>query len=226
MHSEIKVLSTERITTFYKIKRLLYLSSKRITDIIISLIGLLFLIPIAIIIKISYMVTGDFKTIFYVQDRIGKNGKIFRFFKFRSMVPNADEVLFELLKKNKKLKKEYDINKKLKDDPRITPAGKIIRKFSIDELPQLINIFLGDMTLIGNRPYLPREKEDMGEYYEDIVKTKPGLTGLWQVSGRSSVSFKKRLEIEQKYSNTAGFKIDIKIFFKTFSVVLFGKDAK
>ena len=226
MHSEIKVLSTEQITTFYKIKRVLYLSSKRITDIIISLIGLLFLIPIAIIIKISYMVTGDFKSIFYVQDRIGKNGKLFKFFKFRSMVPNADEVLFELLKKNKKLKKEYDTNKKLKDDPRITPAGKIIRKFSIDELPQLINIFLGDMTLIGNRPYLPREKEDMGDYYNDIVKTKPGLTGLWQVSGRSSVSFKKRLEIEQRYSNIAGFKIDIKIFFKTFKVVLFGKDAK
>ena len=226
MHSEIKVLSTEQITTFYKIKRILYLSSKRLTDIIISLIGLLFLIPIAIIIKISYMVTGDFKSIFYVQDRIGKNGKLFKFFKFRSMVPNADEVLFELLKKNKKLKKEYDTNKKLKDDPRITPAGKIIRRFSIDELPQLINIFLGDMTLIGNRPYLPREKEDMGDYYDDIVKTKPGLTGLWQVSGRSSVSFKKRLEIEQRYSNIAGFKIDIKIFFKTFKVVLFGKDAK
>lgn len=226
MHSEIKVLSTEQITTFYKIKRVLYLSSKRITDIIISLIGLLFLIPIAIIIKISYMVAGDFKSIFYVQDRIGKNGKLFKFFKFRSMVPNADEILFELLKKNKKLKKEYDTNKKLKDDPRITSAGKIIRKFSIDELPQLINIFLGDMTLIGNRPYLPREKEDMGDYYNDIVKTKPGLTGLWQVSGRSSVSFKKRLEIEQRYSNIAGFKIDIKIFFKTFKVVLFGKDAK
>lgn len=226
MHSEIKVLSTEQITTFYKIKRVLYLSSKRLTDIIISLIGLIFLIPIAIIIKISYMVTGDFKSIFYVQDRIGKNGKLFKFFKFRSMVPNADEILFELLKKNKKLKKEYDTNKKLKDDPRITPAGKIIRKLSIDELPQLINIFLGDMTLIGNRPYLPREKEDMGDYYDDIVKTKPGLTGLWQVSGRSSVSFKKRLEIEQRYSNIAGFKIDIKIFFKTFKVVLFGKDAK
>lgn len=178
MHSEIRVLSTEQITTFYKIKRILYLSSKRITDIIFSLIGLLFLIPIAIIIKISYMVAGDFKSIFYVQDRIGKNGKLFKFFKFRSMVPNADEILFELLKKNKKLKKEYDTNKKLKDDPRITPAGKIIRKFSIDELPQLINIFLGDMTLIGNRPYLPREKEDMGDYYNDIVKTKPGLTGL------------------------------------------------
>lgn len=162
MHSEIKVLSTEQITTFYKIKRILYLSSKRITDIIISLIGLLFLIPIAIIIKISYMVTGDFKSIFYVQDRIGKDGKLFKFFKFRSMVPNADEILFELLKKNKKLKKEYDTNKKLKDDPKITPAGKIVRKFSIDELPQLINIFLGDMTLIGNR-HTSQEKKKIWE---------------------------------------------------------------
>ena len=226
MNSEVNTLATEQITTFYKIKRILYLTTKRIIDILFSLIGLILLIPIAIIIKISYVITGDFTSIFFVQDRIGKNGKHFKFFKFRSMVPNADEILFKTLEMDKILEEEYTKYKKLKKDPRITPIGKLIRKFSIDEMPQFINIFLGDMSLIGNRPYLPREKKDMGEYFDDIVKTKPGLTGLWQVSGRSETTFNERLEIEQKYSKQAGFKLDIKIFFKTFKVVLFGKDAK
>ena len=226
MNSETKVLTVEHISIFYKVKRIIYLSTKRIVDILFSLIGLLFLIPISIIIKICYMVTGDFTSIFFVQDRIGKNGKHFKLFKFRSMVPNADEILFRTLELDKILEEEYTLYKKLNDDPRITPIGKIIRKFSIDEMPQFINVFLGDMSLIGNRPYLPREKKDMGDYYEDIVKTKPGLTGLWQVSGRSETTFEERLEIEQRYSKQAGFKLDIKIFFKTFKVVLFGKDAK
>ncbi len=226
MNSEVNTLATEQITTFYKIKRILYLTTKRIIDILFSLIGLILLIPIAIIIKISYVITGDFTSIFFVQDRIGKNGKHFKFFKFRSMVPNADEILFKTLEMDKILEEEYTMYKKLKKDPRITPIGKLIRKFSIDEMPQFINIFLGDMSLIGNRPYLPREKKDMGEYFDDIVKTKPGLTGLWQVSGRSETTFNERLEIEQRYSKQAGFKLDIKIFFKTFKVVLFGKDAK
>ena len=226
MNNDVNVLVVEHITIFYKIKRIIYLSTKRIVDILFSLIGLLFLIPISIIIKICNMVTGDFTPIFFVQDRIGKNGKHFKFFKYRSMVPNADEILFRTLEMDKILEEEYTKYKKLKKDPRITPIGKIIRKFSIDEMPQFINVFLGDMSLIGNRPYLPREKKDMGDYYEDIVKTKPGLTGLWQVSGRSETTFEERLEIEQRYSKQAGFKLDIKIFFKTFKVVLFGKDAK
>ena len=142
------------------------------------------------------------------------------------MVPNADEVLKELLKNNSDMAKEYKTNKKLQNDPRITPAGKFLRKTSLDELPQVINILLGSMSLIGNRPYLPREKEDMGEYYNSIIKTKPGLTGYWQVSGRSNTTFKNRLELEEFYSKNAGFKMDIKIFFKTFKVVLGHKGAK
>lgn len=208
------------------VREVSYLAVKRLFDIIVSLIGIIFLIPIIILIKISYMINKDFESIFFTQDRIGKNGKIFKFYKFRSMIPNADEVLFKLLKEDKKLAKEYKQNKKLKDDPRITKAGKFIRKYSIDELPQLINILKGDMTFIGNRPYLPREKEDMGKYYDDIVKTKPGLTGYWQVSGRSNTTFKKRLELESYYSNHKSLKLDIKIFFLTFSVVVFGKGAE
>ncbi len=160
-----------------KSKKYIYRIIKRLFDIILSLIGLLFLIPVAIVIKIAYVLTGDFKSIFFTQKRIGKYGKEFRFYKFRSMIPNADEALEKTLKMDKVLAEEYHVNKKLKNDPRITKIGKIIRKTSLDELPQLINILLGQMSFVGNRPYLPREKEDMGNYFNDIVKTKPGLTG-------------------------------------------------
>jgi len=172
------------------------------------------------------MCSGDFGKIIFTQNRIGKNGKEFKFYKFRSMVVNADDVLKELLKQDEELAKEYKENKKFREDPRITKVGKFIRKASIDELPQLINVLKGDMSLIGNRPYLPREKEDMGSFYEDIIKTKPGITGYWQVSGRSDLSFRKRLELEQYYSNHYGFKMDMKIFFRTFSVVLGKNGAK
>ena len=226
MNSEVRALDTQEITTYYKVKRVIYLGTKRLFDLLVSMIGLLLLIPIAIIVKIAYMLHGDFTSVIFTQDRIGKNGKLFKFYKFRSMVPNADEILFKALAEDEKLREEYSMNKKLKNDPRITKVGKAIRKLSIDELPQMINIFLGDMSLIGNRPYLPREKKDMGSYYDDIIKTKPGLTGWWQVSGRNNVSFKDRLRLEQFYSNHSGFKIDTKIFFKTFKVVLHGKGAE
>lgn len=222
--SIISDMAYEQVKT--KSKKYLYRIIKRLFDIILSLIGLLFLIPIALVIKISYVLTGDFKSIFFTQKRIGKYGKEFKFYKFRSMIPNADEVLFKYLEENKEAKEEYRINKKLKNDPRITKMGKIIRKTSLDELPQLINILLGQMTFVGNRPYLPREKEDMGKYFNTIVKTKPGLTGYWQVSGRSNKTFEERLRLESYYSNHAGLRLDIKIFFKTFAVVLLKKGAK
>ena len=139
------------------------------------------------------MCNGDFHSIFYTQERIGKDGKLFKLYKYRSMIPNADEVLQKLLKENKEMAKEYKLNKKLDNDTRITKVGKLIRKASIDELPQLLNILKGEMSFIGNRPYLPKEKKDMGKYYNDIVKTKPGLTGFWQVSLRSRGTFKSTI---------------------------------
>ena len=120
---------------------------------------------------------------------------------------------------------QYIENKKLKNDPRITKAGKILRRTSLDELPQLINVLKGDMSMIGNRPYIPREKRDMGKHFSEIVKTRPGITGYWQVSGRENASFKKRLELEKYYSNNQSFLLDIKIFFKTFKAVLGGHGA-
>jgi len=221
-------LSLDKIDESYKLsaKYHIYLFIKRFIDIVCSLIGLFFLIPITIGVKIAYMLTGDFHSIFLTQNRIGKDGKEFKFYKFRSMIMNADEELKRILKEDKEMCKEYKINKKFKDDPRITKVGKFIRKTSIDELPQIINILKGDMTLIGNRPYLPREKKDMGNYFDDIVKTKPGLTGFWQVNGRSLTTFEERLKMESYYSKCNSLKLDIKIFFRTFSVVLGKKGAK
>lgn len=222
--TKIADITYDKVKT--KSKKYVYRIMKRSFDIVLSLIGMFFLLPVAFIIKISYMLTGDFKSIFFTQKRIGKFGKEFKFYKFRSMVPNADEILFRTLELDAIMAEEYEKNKKLKNDPRITKVGRIIRKLSIDELPQFINIFLGDMSIIGNRPYLPREKKDMGKYFDDIVKTKPGLTGYWQVNGRSDTTFQKRCELEQYYSNNAGLRMDIKIFFKTFKVVLGCKDAR
>ncbi len=206
-------------------KHYLYLFMKRLFDVICGLLGVIFLIPITLIIKICYILNGDFNSIFYSQKRIGKNGKLFKLYKFRTMVPNADEILQDVLK-DPKLKKEYQTNKKLANDPRITKAGRIIRRLSIDEMPQFINVLIGNMAMIGNRPYLPREKEEMGKYYQNIIKTKPGITGYWQVSGRSDVSFEKRCQLENYYSNNQSLKLDIKIFFKTFSAVIGKKGAE
>lgn len=208
------------------VRRAAYSFIKRGFDIVVSIIGLLLLIPVTIIIKIAYMCTGDFGSIIFVQERLGKDGKKFNFYKFRSMCKNADEVLFRTLELDKIMAEEYRVNKKLKKDPRVTKVGKIIRKLSLDELPQFVNVFFGEMSLIGNRPYLPREIEDMGEYYDDVLSTKPGLTGYWQVNGRSSTTFVERLELESYYSKHASLLMDIKIFFKTFKVVLFGKGAE
>ena len=208
-----------------KLGKIIYRVTKRLFDIIVGLIGIIFLIPISIIVKIAYICTGDFHSIFLIQKRIGVNGKEFNFFKYRTMIINADEVLFTLLKENKEIAKEYKKNKKLKNDPRITKAGKILRRTSIDELPQLINVLKGDMSLIGNRPYLPREKEDMGDSYDEIVKSKPGITGYWQVSGKENSTFEKRLELEKYYSNNMSLGMDLKIFFGTFKAVFFGHGA-
>lgn len=203
-----------------------YAIIKRIFDIVCSIVGMIFLIPLIILVKVTYLLSKDKENIFFIQDRIGKNGKTFRFYKFRTMIPNADEELKKLLAEDPKLREEYKINKKLHNDPRITKMGKILRRTSLDELPQVLNILKGDMAVIGNRPYLPREKSDMGDYYNVIVSTKPGLTGYWQVHGRNDVTFRKRLELESYYSENCGLWLDIQIFFKTFTAVLGAKGVK
>ena len=198
---------------------------KRCIDIIVGLIGCVLLVPLTILVKIINTINHEEGTIFYIQKRIGKNGKEFKLYKYRTMVAHADRKLRKILKENEDLRIEYETNKKMKDDPRITKAGKILRKTSLDEFPQFINILKGEMSLVGNRPYLIREKKDMGKYYKEIVKTKPGLTGLWQTSGRSDVSFKERLKIETRYSEEYSLKLDIKIILQTIKDVVKGSGA-
>lgn len=203
-----------------RVRNFLYLSFKRVFDIIVGFVGIILILPLAFIIKAVSIYNRDYESIYLKQKRIGKDGKLFTMYKFRTMVPDADNILYQLMQTDEELRKEYTLTKKMKNDPRVTKVGKVLRKTSIDEVPQFINVFLGHMSLIGNRPYLPREKDDMGLYYDTIVKTKPGLTGLWQVSGRSNTTFQERLEIEKKYSQVYSLKLDIKIFFKTIIQVL------
>ena len=199
---------------------------KRFADIIFGIIGCLILIPLFIGVKIACFITKDRSPILFKQERIGKNGKPIYIYKFRSMVPNADEALFKMMKEDKELAKEYKKYKKLKNDPRITKVGKFIRATSIDEFPQFVNVLLGDMSLVGPRPYLFREKEDMGEYFNTIVQCKPGITGYWQVNGRSGTDFKERLILDEYYYNHRRTLLDIKIVIKTVGKVLKREGAK
>lgn len=171
------------------------------------------------------MVTGDFKSIFYTQKRIGKDGKFIYMYKFRSMVPNADEVLKELLK-DPKYKKEWDKNQKLDDDPRITKIGKIIRKISLDEVPQFINVFKGDMSLIGPRPLVEGELDAHNGNHEIYEKVKPGITGWWACNGRSATDYDERLKLEYYYAENASLSLDIKCIFRTIKAVISRTGAK
>lgn len=200
--------------------------TKRSIDIVGGLVGVILLVPITVGITIAKIVLKDKGSLFYIQERIGKNGKIFKMYKFRSMIEKADEVLDTYLSENEEARIEYEKNRKLTNDPRITPIGKFIRKTSLDEFPQFINVLKGDMSLVGPRPYLPREKESIGDSYTSIIKQKPGITGYWQVSGRSNTSFKKRVELESYYSNHSSLALDLKIFLKTFKLMIFSEGAK
>ncbi|MBQ3409308.1 MAG: sugar transferase [Clostridia bacterium] len=210
----------------YNTKRGSYSFLKRAFDIMVGLIGTLCLLPIMLFVKVANLFQGDRESIIFKQKRIGKNGKEINIYKIRSMVPNAEKVLEDLMAKDPKIKEEYLTHKKLQNDPRVTKVGKFIRKTSLDEFAQFVNILKGDMTVVGPRPYLPREKEDMGEYYTDVIACKPGLTGLWQVEGRSDIGFVNRCRLDRFYKEHKSIVFDIKIFFKTFLSVLQNKGAR
>lgn len=226
MNKEGLIVDNKEFVNVYKLKFNIYLCLKRIVDIVCSIFGMIFLIPLTIFVKIVSIISGDFNSIFFTQERIGKDGKPFKLYKYRTMVPNADKILKKILKENKEMAEEYDKYKKLENDPRITKVGNLLRKFSLDEFPQFINIFKGDMSLVGPRPYLYREKKDMGKYFNIIKQAKPGLTGYWQVNGRNNTDFKDRLLLDEEYMKIRGLKLDLKIFFMTFAKVLKRDGAK
>lgn len=188
---------------------------KRLIDILGGIVGTIVLIPLTIGIAIANLICKDNGPIFYSQYRMGKNGKLFKMYKYRSMVVGADEKLKKYLEENEEARKEYKKYKKLKHDQRVTKVGEFIRKTSLDEFPQFINVLKGDMSLVGPRPYLEREKEDMNGYYKYITTCKPGLTGLWQISGRSDVDFATRIDLDMQYYYNHSLNGDIKILFKT-----------
>ena len=226
MNKDGIIVDNKELINVYTLKFNIYIVLKRFVDIIGAIFGMLFLIPLTIFVKIVSVISGDFNSIFFTQERIGKDGKPFKLYKYRTMVPNADKILKKLLKENKEMAEEYDKYKKLENDPRITKVGNLLRKFSLDEFPQFINIFKGDMSLVGPRPYLYREKKDMGKYFNIIKQVKPGLTGYWQVNGRNNTDFKDRLLLDEEYIKIRGLRLDIKIFFMTFSKVLKRDGAK
>lgn len=209
-------LETQQRNKTRETKNIIYRALKRFVDIVGGIVGVLLLIPITIVLYIVNLFSKENKgPLFYNQLRIGKNGKEFRLYKYRSMVMHADEKLWEYLNNNPEAKAEYKKYKKLRYDPRITKVGKFLRKTSLDEFPQFINVIKGDISLVGPRPYLYREKEDMGQNYDEIIKVKPGLTGYWQVNGRSDVDFEERTNMDVEYIKNRSLWLDFKILLKT-----------
>jgi Undecaprenyl-phosphate galactose phosphotransferase WbaP len=192
---------------------------KRLLDFTLSLIALIILSPLFVVISLLIKLTSP-GPVFFVQDRIGLNGKLFKAYKFRTMVINAEEILLKWLEENPEIREEYLVHHKLKNDPRVTKIGKFLRKTSLDELPQLFNVLKGDMSLVGPRPYLVRELNDTKHYARFLWRVPPGITGLWQISGRNEVDFEGRLEMDMQYISNWNLWLDINILFKTIPAVL------
>ncbi|MGL5596015.1 MAG: exopolysaccharide biosynthesis polyprenyl glycosylphosphotransferase [Cetobacterium sp.] len=193
---------------------------KRIEDIFIGIIGLLSLIPLTILVWLKTEKKERENGIFFTQDRIGLDGKKIKIYKYRSMVTGADDILKKLLEETPELKEEYKKHKKLKNDPRITKIGAFLRKTSLDEFPQFINVLKGEMSFVGPRPYLFNEIEDMGSAYDKIIKLKPGITGMWQAHGRSETDFNERLVLDEYYYRNWSLWLDIIIIIKTIKNVV------
>lgn len=214
-----KIYNNANYTEYKKSK--LYEITKRLMDILLSLIAIIFLMPIFIIVAIAIKIEDPKGKIIFTQERNGVYPTTFKMYKFRSMVHNAEELLEELNNQNELTGPVF----KMKEDPRITKVGKFIRKTSIDELPQLFNILKGDMSLVGPRPPIPREVEKYNEYQLQRLSVKPGLTCIWQVSGRNSIDFDQWIELDLQYIRERSILLDIKLIFKTFFVLFGDKNA-
>jgi Undecaprenyl-phosphate galactose phosphotransferase WbaP len=198
--------------------------SKRILDIVLTLIGGLFLLPVLFYIAVAVKMSAR-GPVLYANDRIGRDGRRFRMWKFRSMFTNGDQVLEHYLDTYPEIREEYETTQKLKWDPRITRIGRFIRKTSLDELPQLWNVLKGDMSLVGPRPILLEEEAKYGDYYWLYTMVSPGITGLWQVSGRSNTSYEERLQLVAYYVRNWSLWLDIYLLWKTVRIVVFGRGA-
>lgn len=195
---------------------------KRIFDIVCSVLGIIFLSPLFLV--VSILIKLDSKgPVFFKHKRIGRNGNTIKILKFRTMVNNAEELLENL---SDDVKKEYEENYKLENDFRITKFGKFLRKTSLDELPQLVNILIGDMSVVGPRPIVEKELEKFGDNKAKLLSVFPGLTGYWAANGRSNTTYEQRIDMEMYYVDNYSIWLDIKILFRTVISVLKRDGAK
>lgn len=210
LESKVVLLNRDKIKS-----RFIYHGVKRVFDFLAAACGIIILSPLMLIIAVLIK-SEDHGPVFYKQKRIGQNGKAFEMYKFRSMFVNADQILA-------KLKEQNDVDGpmfKMKDDPRVTKIGHFIRKHSLDELPQFLNVLRGDMSLVGPRPPLPSEVEEYSEYDKQRLFVIPGCTGLWQATERNEVGFNEMVQLDIEYIQRAGFLFDLWIMVKTVGIVI------
>lgn len=194
----------------------MYRGIKRIMNLLCSFVCIIILSPFFLIISIFIKITSK-GPVFFIHERVGLNGKKFKLIKFRTMVNNAEEMIASF---SPEQKKEWEENYKLKDDPRITKIGKFLRRTSLDELPQLINILKGDMSIVGPRPVVDEELDWYGDKKDKLLSVKPGLTGWWAVNGRSNVPYPERCDLELYYVDHISFALDVKIILKTLGAII------
>ncbi|MGL5059500.1 MAG: sugar transferase [Microcoleus sp.] len=193
---------------------------KRLFDILFSLAVLILFAPVYLLLALSIALSSP-GPIFYIQERVGKNRKMFYCLKFRTMVENADDILLEIMEKSPHLRQEFEDNFKLKQDPRITWIGRFLRMTSLDEFPQFWNVLKGDMSVVGPRPLVEEELPRYGNHINKVLTIRPGITGLWQVSGRNDIPYPRRVQIDLYYAKEKNLWMDMWIVFKTIGVVIF-----
>lgn len=197
----------------------------RLLDIVIASLAILFLGPLMLIIALAVWIV-DPGPIFFAHHRIGRSGRIFPCYKFRSMVTNSQEVLERLLESDNVARLEWEVNHKLTDDPRITKIGRFLRKSSLDELPQFFNVLRGDMGLVGPRPIVAAEVVRYGRYFREYCAVRPGITGLWQISGRSDTTYRRRVALDVMYSRNRTMRLNMRILAATPLVVVIAKGSR
>jgi Undecaprenyl-phosphate galactose phosphotransferase WbaP len=197
--------------------------TKRLFDIVFSLLVLILFSPVYLILALLIALSSE-GPIFYVQERIGKNYKPFNCIKFRTMVSNADEVLVQMMETSPQLRQEFESSFKLKKDPRITTIGRFLRITSLDEFPQFWNVLKGDMSVVGPRPLVAEELPKYGIHIDQVLTIRPGITGLWQVSGRNDIPYPRRVQIDLHYVKARTFWLDLWIILKTVDVVVIPKN--
>ena len=200
-----------------------YIFCKNFLDFLFSMIILIACLPLFLIISLLIKLSSR-GPIFFLQERIGRKNIPFKCIKFRTMHPEAKDILENILIKDDKLKMEFEQTHKIKNDPRITKIGKLLRKTSLDELPQFINVLRNEMSIVGPRPIVNKEKKKYGKNLKKVLSIKPGITGLWQVSGRNNLTYKKRVKLDLNYAKNYNFLMDIRILIRTIGVILFPLD--